>query len=86
MKPLKIMMVLIGAIVFSGCSTQLKIIHVPVDLKDPCLFEKYTESEKDTMSEEVGRKTARNQNACRIRHQRNNDIIKKHNESHTKED
>ena len=76
-----ILMILIGAIIFS-CSTEYKIIHKELSIPDQCLFEKFTEIEKDSMVESVGRKIYRNQLNCEIRQKRINDIIFIHNEVH----
>lgn len=83
MKLLKILTILIGAIAFSGCSTTRHIIaHVDLALETPCQFEKFTESEKETMSENVGRKIYRNQQSCKIHYNRNHVMLIQHNKSH----
>ena len=85
MKLLKILMILIGGTVFNGCSTKYAIIHIPLEIDNPCVFEKFTEEEKQAMSETTGRRIYRNQQGCIIRHQKNSAIMQTHNELHTKE-
>jgi hypothetical protein len=68
--------------VFNGCKTQTIIIHEPLAVPSNCIFEKFTEEEKNSMIESVGRKIARNQEACRNRDERINTLIKEHNEAH----
>ena len=83
MKLLKILMIVTGAIGFSGCSTTKHIIaHVDLQLESPCVFEKFTESEKDTMTEDVGRKIYRNQQSCLIHQKANYARIQAHNRLH----
>ncbi len=82
MKLLKILTILTGATLFNGCGTTLKIVHVPANLDNPCIFELFTESEKDSMDQEVGKKIFRNQSSCKIRQTKNSAIIKKHNALH----
>ena len=83
MKLLKILMITTGALAFNGCSTtRYKIIHVDLELSTPCVFQKFTESEKVAMSGAIGRKIYRNQQSCRILHQKNSGIIQTHNELH----
>ena len=58
---LSIMLILL----LSACTTTKHvIIHVPIKVESPCVFEKFTEAEKSTMIEEVGRKIRRNQVTC----------------------
>jgi|15BtaG_2_1085339.scaffolds.fasta_scaffold01351_4 hypothetical protein len=78
----RIMIVLIGAIVSSGCIDRYRVIHVPLELDSPCEFAKFTEAEKDSMSEAVGVKIDSNQNNCYVNDKANQAIIKKHNEEH----
>ena len=83
MKELKILMVLIGVIISSSCSTtRYRNIHLDLALQTPCIFEKFTEEEKQVMSEPIGQKIYRNQQSCKIRYQKNYDIISAHNEAH----
>ena len=83
MKHLKIMMVLITWIGCSSCtSTKYINTHVDLEIDDPCVFERYSLEEKLSMTREVGEKTLRNQDSCRIRHQSNSVILAKHNELH----
>lgn len=81
---------LIGVTVFSlfitGCCSRevvTQTIHVPLALQNPCVFEKFTESEKDTMTEAVGRKIFRNQRGCEITHEENTGQVSVHNKAHT---
>ena len=69
-------------LVSSCTTTKYKVIHKPNVLLENCIFEKFTEEEKDSMIEAVGRKIYRNQENCRIRHERNQEINKAHNEAH----
>ena len=86
MKLLKILMILIGGTVFNGCSTKYAIIHIPLEIESPCVFEKFTEEEKQAITlEATGRKIYRNQQGCIIRHQKNSAIMQTHNELHIKE-
>jgi len=76
-----IVMILTGTIIFS-CSTEYKNIHKPLFIPSQCNFEKFTESEKDSMTENVGRKIYKNQNNCKLRQVRISDIINAHNKAH----
>ncbi len=83
MRLLKILMIVIGGLAFSGCSTTKHIIaHVDLTLEDPCIFEKFSESEKNTMMEDVGKKIYRNQQSCQIRYNKNRVILESHNIAH----
>lgn len=83
MMPLKIMTALIIWIGCSSCtSTKYLNTHVNVEIDDPCVFEKYTLEEKQSMTRQVGERTLRNQDSCRIRSNKNNAIINAHNELH----
>ncbi len=64
------------------CSPQIKLIHKPLTIPPNCIFEKYTDSEVDSMTENVGRKIYTNQVSCNIRDKRINDIIRAHNTAH----
>jgi len=81
MRLLKILLILTGATLYSGCSTTVKV-HVPLGIPSQCNFEKFTEAEKTQMIESTGKKIFRNQENCRIRQERINDIITAHNETH----
>jgi len=78
----RIMIVLIGVIVSSGCIDRYRVIHVPLELDSPCEFAKFTEAEKDSMSEAVGVKIDSNQNNCYENDKANQKIIEVHNEEH----
>ena len=81
MKLLKTILVLIIWIGCSSCGTTKYInSHVDMEIENPCVFESYTLEEKLSMTKNVGEKTLRNQDSCRIRHQRNYDIITIYNE------
>lgn len=83
MKKLRILLIVIGGLGFSACSTTKHIIaHVDLDLESPCVFEKFSELEKDTMSEEVGKKIYRNQQSCVIHQKANYDKLQVHNRLH----
>ena len=82
MRHLKIILVMTGTIVFSGCSTKYINTHVDLELSNPCVFEKFTVEEKESITDNAGRKILRNQNSCRIRYQRNYDILQIHNTVH----
>ena len=83
MKHLKIVLVLTIWIGCSSCaSTKYINTHVDLQIDDPCVFEKYTLEEKLSMTREVGEKTLRNQQSCKILHQKNSGIIQTHNELH----
>ena len=73
---------MIGAITFSCSSTKYKIIHKALIIPTQCNFEKFNESEKESMTELVGRKIYNNQENCRIRQERINSLINAHNEAH----
>ena len=81
MSLLKILLIVIGAIISSACSTNVTV-HVPLQIPTQCNFEKFTEAEKDQMPESTGKRIFRNQETCRIRQVRINALIKKHNEAH----
>ena len=73
-------------ILLSGCgSTKYRVIHKDLTLSRNCMFEKFTEDEKDSMIEAVGRKIYRNQENCRLRQERNDSDLKSHNEAHSEE-
>ena len=83
MKKIKILMILIGAILLCNCTTtKYKNIHVDLDITQTCIFQPYTESEKDSMSESVGKKTYSNQQECLNEKEKNHAIIQAHNELH----
>ena len=83
MKLLKILILTIGVTTSSSCSTiRYKNIHVGLELQTPCIFEKFTEEEKQVMSETIGRKIDHNHQSCEIQHKKNSDILLKHNELH----
>jgi len=89
MKQLKILTILIGLTASSGC-TQYINGHVPLSLPHNCIFEKFTQEEKDYLGsapagDKIGRKIYRNQNACVQRQVRINELLKTHNEE-SKED
>ena len=69
-------------LVSSCTTTKYKVIHKQNVLLENCIFEKFTEEEKISMIEAVGRKIYRNQENCRIRHERNQEINKAHNLAH----
>ncbi len=64
------------------CSPQIKLIHKPLTIPPNCLFEKFTDSEIQGMTEKVGRKIYTNQLSCDIRQDRINAIIQAHNKAH----
>lgn len=88
MKKLKILMILIGVTVFSGCtSVKYRNIHSLLTLPHNCIFEKFTQEEKDylksaSIGDKIGRKIYRNQNACKLRQERANTLVNAHNEAH----
>jgi len=83
MRILKILMILTGAILSSACSSvKYKNIHVALESDTPCVFEKFTEAEKDSMIEPVGKKIHRNQQSCFIRYDENADMLNAHNQAH----
>ena len=77
-----ILTILIGGIISSCSTTKYRVIHKPITLPDTCIFEKFSEAEKISMVESVGRKIFRNQETCRIRQLRIRALIKAHNEAH----
>ncbi len=77
----KIMIVLIGVIV-SSCGTTKVKIHVPLELTSPCEFTKFTEVEKNSMTEAVGMRIDKNQNNCYANEKANQKILIEHNEKH----
>lgn len=81
-------MILIGVITFStsACTTKLINVHEPLELENPCVFEKFTETEKDSMTEDVGRKIFRNQKGCEIRAELNRKKAELHNKAHASKD
>lgn len=83
MKLLKILILIIGVILSSSCSTtRYKIIHLDLESSTPCVFEKFTDLEKQEMSETIGRKIYGNQQSCKIRYQANYDKLSAHNQAH----
>ena len=83
MKLLKILMIITGSLIFSACTSTMHIIaHVDLQLESPCVFEKFTESEKDTITEDVGKKIYRNQLSCEIHSKANYARIQAHNNAH----
>jgi len=64
------------------CSKQIELIHKPLTIQPNCIFEKFTEKEKELMTESVGRKIYKNQITCKVRQTRIGDIIDAHNEAH----
>ena len=79
-----ILMMMIGVTAFSCSTIKHKVIHSQLTIPQNCIFEKFTESEKQTMRESVGKRIYRNQEACRLRSERINDIIRAHNQEHSK--
>lgn len=76
-------MVLIGATLFSqGCSTKYKNVHVKMTPIEICSFDRFSDEEKETMTNDVGSKIARNQNDCRVDRDKYNTLIELHNEAH----
>lgn len=76
---------LILVLLLTGCGTkQIVVIHDPLVIPSQCNFKKFTEEEKDSMTEEVGSKIYQNQERCRIRQVRIDTIIEDHNEAHKK--
>lgn len=69
-------------LLLSGCDPEYRVIHQSFVLADQCLFEKFTEEEKSTITDSVGQKIYRNQDNCRLRHIRNLDNVKNHNKAH----
>jgi len=78
----KLIKSLVLAMLSTGCSTNTVVIHRDIHIKDPCIFEKFTEAEKNSMIEPVGKKIYRNQENCRIIHKENSNNAKAHNEAH----
>lgn len=84
MKLKLILMILIGATI-SSCGTKIKYLNTHVDLVIPSncdQFERFTEEEKDSMTEDVGRKIYRNNNACEARQARIDELVEAHNKVH----
>ena len=79
-----ILMMMIGVTAFSCSTVKHKVIHSQLTIPTNCIFEKFTESEKQTMRESVGRKIYRNQESCKMRQKRIGDIIAAHNQEHSK--
>jgi len=80
---LKTILVLIIWIGCSSCaSTKYINTHLDLAIDNPCVFERYSLEEKLSMTREVGERTLRNQDSCRIRQQANYDIIAAHNQAH----
>jgi len=65
----------------SSCATYVDV-HNSFKLSDNCIFEKFTEEEKDLMTNEIGSKIARNQNSCVIMHDKIKSDVKAHNAAH----
>lgn len=80
-KAKKTLLILVIGATASSCST-IKMVHVPLDPTPICVFEKFTEKEKDSMTEQVGKKIDRNQQTCLIDRERLYRVIKAHNEAH----
>ena len=64
------------------CSKQIELIHKPLTIPPNCIFDKFTDSEIESMSENVGRKIYNNQITCKVRQTRIGDIIAAHNKAH----
>lgn len=77
-----ILMIATGAIIFSCSSTKYELIHKPLILLEQCIFEKLTEEEKDSVTNDIGSKIYRNQKNCEIRQERIESNVKSHNEAH----
>ena len=69
-------------LISSCCSTKYVNIHKDLNLASNCQFEKFSEDEKDSMIEAVGRKIYRNQEVCRLRQERNDSDLEAHNSAH----
>ena len=83
MRLLKTILVLIIWIGCSSCSSTKYInTHVDLEIENPCVFERYSLEEKLSMTKNVGEKTLRNLDSCRIRSQSNYDMITAHNKLH----
>lgn len=83
MKLLRILILITGGIIFSGCSSvKYKLIHKSLELDNPCIFQKLTESEKAVILESTGRKIDHNHQSCEIQHKKNSGILQAHNELH----
>jgi len=66
----------------SSCGDKYLTTHKPFNLLPNCAFEKFTEEEKNSMTEQVGKKISRNQNGCTSRQMRNESNAKAHNDAH----
>jgi hypothetical protein len=71
-------------LLLTSCATSTKyiVVHEPLKIKPICIFEKFTEAEKDTMTNEVGSKIYRNQQTCKIKENTAIKDINTHNEAH----
>ncbi len=78
----KLLILMIGVLGSSGCIDRYRIIHEDLALEPVCVFQKFTESEKDSMTEEVGRKIYHNQQTCRINEEVNTKLVTSHNKAH----
>lgn len=79
-KLLLLLMLLISVLLVTGCNTIQT--HVPLKLKSPCVFDKFTQEEKQSMTKAVGQKIYSNQEGCKVRHMQNLYLIDRHNELH----
>lgn len=88
MQKLKILMILIGVVISSSCTTvKYKKIHDPLTVPYNCIFEKFTQEEANYLEsapigDKIGRKIYRNNHSCETRQKRINSLIKTHNEEH----
>jgi len=74
---------LILLLLLTGCGqTKYRVIHKPLAIPSQCNFDKFTEEEKNSMTQDVGMKIYTNQEGCRIRQDRIEYLIKTHNEAH----
>ncbi len=76
-------LILLTIVLISSCSSINYVnIHKDLFLAKNCQFEKFTEDEKGSMIQAVGRKIYRNNETCRLRQERNDFDLKSHNEAH----
>ena len=74
--------ILATGVIISSCSSNPVDVHIELQVAEQCIFEKFTEEEKKSMIEAVGRKIHKNQESCRLRNKRINAIIQAHNKAH----
>jgi len=83
MKLLRILILITGATIFEGCTVTRHVTsHADLPTGSPPAFRKFTEEEKDSMTEAVGRKIDWNHQSCILNHKSNVSLIIKHNAIH----